>query len=290
MFRSKEMSGGIEMTISEPTKRISASAAANIFDESDFPANDTGFPFGANAPQDTQDFQDFQDSQGNSKTNNDFSRTNFENILSQPLAIYLRQVFEYSEMLKEDDKESWHSPVFFFARFCKAHPSIIDLPDHKAMQAVEKVMHTWDDLPRDRDPWEYYFDSGDADSAQIDFMNSWNSIRHIPFHDPLQNALRLAGQHPLKAAYERGNLYDRFISLAGWLQRLMHGKDIYLPTRTIAELLNCDQRTVSRLRRLAMRDGLLTIVKEHTFRSGGKSEATVFQFAIERFDALRDGE
>ena len=68
----------------------------------------------------------------------------------------------------------------------------------------------------------------------------------------------------------------------------MHGKGIYLPTRTIAELLNCDQRTVSRLRKLAVRDGLLTIVKEHTFRSAGKSEATVFQFALERFEALRD--
>ena len=68
----------------------------------------------------------------------------------------------------------------------------------------------------------------------------------------------------------------------------MQGKGIYLPTRTIAELLDCDQRTVSRLRKLAVRDGLLTIVKEHTFRSAGKSEATVFQFALERFEALRD--
>jgi hypothetical protein len=70
----------------------------------------------------------------------------------------------------------------------------------------------------------------------------------------------------------------------------MHGKEIYLPTRTIAKLLNCDQRTVSRLRKLAMRDGLLSVVKEHTFRSVGKSEATVFKFALERFEALRGEE
>jgi hypothetical protein len=121
------------------------------------------------------------------------------------LSVYLRQVFEYSETLKEDDTDAWHSPVFFFARYCKAHPSIIDLADDKAMQAVERVMRSWDDLPRNRDPWEYYFDSGDADTAQIDFMNSWNSVRHIPFHDALQNALRLAAQVSLSAAHRRGN-------------------------------------------------------------------------------------
>jgi hypothetical protein len=278
------------MTTSERTKQTLTSAAVQMSNESAFPMNATEFPFGANAPQDAQDSQDFQDSQRNTGTIIGFPCANSENILSQPLSVYLRQVFEYSETLKEDDTDSWHSPVFFFARFCKAHPSIIDLPDDKAMQVVEKVMRSWDDLPRGRDPWEYYFDSGDADSAQIDFMTSWTSIRNIPFHDTVQNARRLARQVPLKAAHRRGNLYDRFISLAGWLQRLMHGKGIYLPTRTVAELLNCDQRTVSRLRKLAIQDGLLHKVKEHSFRSTGKSEATVFQFALERFEALRDDE
>jgi hypothetical protein len=276
------------MSPNKQANQLFTSAAEEISNEPFSSTSVTDFHFGANAPQDAQDPQDFQDSQRNTKTTIGFSRADSENTLNLPLPVYLRQIFDYSETLKEDDTESWHSPAFFFARFCKAHPSIIDLADDEAMQAVERVMRRWDDLPRNRDPWEYYFDSDDADSARIDFMNSWNSIRHIPFHDPLQNALRLAGQVPLKAAHRRGNLYDRFISLAGWLQRLMRGKGIYLPTRTIAELLNCDQRTVSRLRKLAMRDGLLTIVKEHTFRSAGKSEATVFQFALERFEALRD--
>jgi len=276
------------MSTSERTKQIHTSAAVVTSEGSVSSVNSTEFPFGANAPQDAQDSQDLYDSQGNTETLSGLHCANSENILKLPLSIYLRQVFEYSEMLKEDDIESWHSPVFFFARFCKAHPSIIDLPDHKAMRTVETVMRSWDDLPGNRDPWEYYFDSGDADSAQIDFMASWSSIRHIPFHNTVQNALRLARQVPLKAAHERGNLYDRFISLAGWLQRLMHGKGICLPTRTIAELLNCDQRTVSRLRKLAIQDGLLHVIKEHTFRSTGKSEATVFQFALERFEALRN--
>lgn len=242
----------------------------------------------SNAPQDVQDSQDLQDSNRDTRTVTGVSRATSENILKQPLSAYLRQVYEYSEKVKEDDTESWHSPLFSFARFCKAHPSIIDLPDDKAMQAVEKVMCSWHDLPQKRDPWEYYFD--DADAARIDFMNSWNSVRHIPFHDALSNALRLAERKPLKPAHERGTLYSRFISLAGWLQWLMRGKGIYLPTRTIAELLSCDQRTVSRLRKLAIKDGLLTVAKEHTFRSVGKSEATVFRFSLERFETLPGGE
>lgn len=274
------------------TRRAIFSSDEDEFIDSPFSsasASEADFPFGANVPQDTQDSQDFQDSQGNSKTISDCSRSNSEKILSQPLTGYLRKAYEFSEKLKEDDTETWHSPLFFFARFCKAHPSIIDLPDDKATQAVESVMSTWNDLPRNRDPWEYYFgDAGDPDAARIDFMNSWNNIRHIPFHEPLSNALRLAEKSPLKTAHERGNLYNRFIGLAGWLQVLRRGENIYLPTRAVAKLLVCDQRTVSRLRKLAMQDELLTVVKQSSFRSAGKSDATEFRFAVERFNVLMD--
>jgi hypothetical protein len=68
----------------------------------------------------------------------------------------------------------------------------------------------------------------------------------------------------------------------------MSKKAILLPTRTVANLLDCDQRTVSRLRKLAIQDGLLTIVKGHSFRSTGMSEATEFRFAIEMFPVLGD--
>ncbi len=244
------------------------------------------FSFGADAPQDAQDSQDLQGSQGNSKTLSD-PFPSVSEALSGPLPDYLRQVYEYTEMLKEDDKESWHSPLFSFTRFCKPHRDLIDLPDYQAMQAVEAAMRAWDDLPLGHDPWVYFFNPEDRGEAQIEFMNAWNAIRHIPFRDVLHNALRLSQQFPLKAAHERGNLYDRFISLAGWLQWLHRERDIYLPTRTIDGLLACDQRTVSRLRRLAIRDGLLRVVKGPTFRSTGKSEATAFRFAIEHLESLR---
>jgi hypothetical protein len=59
-----------------------------------------------------------------------------------------------------------------------------------------------------------------------------------------------------------------------------------LPTRTIGPLLECDQRTISSLRKFALKDGFLTVVKEHRFRPGGKGEATEFRFAVDRFPLL----
>ncbi len=122
-------------------------------------------------------------------------------------------------------------------------------------------------------------------------MVSWDAVRHVPFHDVLSNALRLADNKPLKPPTERGKLYQRFISVAGWLQVLLSGKPILLPTRKVAALLGCDQRTVSRMRKLGVKDKLLVPVKEHCYRpAGGKSEATEFRFAIERYPVELSGQ
>jgi hypothetical protein len=245
--------------------------------------------------QDSQDFQDYQDSNRQTENNNGSSLTVSRQLLSLPLDQYVDVVLQFCAELRESEPEEiWRSPLFHFARFCKAHPSIIDLLDDEAMREVEKAMCDNQRLPRGCDPWEYFFPENQhgekvsGEDARLDFMSSWVSVRHIPFRDALQEALRLAQTRPLQPARKRIKLYERFISLAGWLQWLRDERGIYLPTRTIAELLSCDQRTVSRLRRLAIQDGLLRVVKKHTFRSAGKSEATEFRFAVERFQELKD--
>lgn len=254
--------------------------------------------FDSNVPQDAQDSQDFQDCQDSNRQTENNNRSSLpvsRQLLSLPLAQYVDIVLQFCAELRESEPEElWRSPLFNFARFCKAHPSIIDLPDDEAMRTVEKAMRDNRRLPSGCDPWEYFFPEdqhGEAvsgEDARLDFMSSWVSVRHIPFRDVLQKALRFAETRPLQPARRRVQLYERFISLAGWLQWLRNERGIYLPTRTIAELLSCDQRTVSRLRRLAIQDGLLRVVRKHTFRSAGKSEATEFQFAVEQFQELRD--
>lgn len=115
-------------------------------------------------------------------------------------------------------------------------------------------------------------------------------VKWVPGYDLLANAARIARENPLMPRHDRGELYRTFISLAGGLQRLIGDRTIYLPTRSIAHHLRCDQSTVSRLRKFAIADGLLTVTKRHHFQSKGKSTATEFRFALELFERRKNHE
>jgi hypothetical protein len=176
--------------------------------------------------------------------------------------------------------------MFTFARIAKAHNQLSDLGAWEAMAVIDGVMRTWDDLPEDSDPWEHYFQVDDGDAARIDFQSSWNAVRSLPGMDIMQNALRLSIEKPQKPPRDRGALYARFISLAGWLQTLMGYDRIFLPSRKVGELLSCDPTTVSSMKKFGVEDGLLEVVSEHVYSSRGKSKATEFRFSTELFPGL----
>ncbi|HZY60885.1 MAG TPA: hypothetical protein VFE38_00055 [Edaphobacter sp.] len=257
------------------------------------------FSSGANAPQDIQDsydsqdiqdsydLQDLKDNQGLSGYTERFRNAS---LLRLPLSQYVRLLIDYLNQPAEASLSTgWPSPMFDFARFCKAHPDVTALSDEDAVREIENVMYGFADLPKEDDPWSFYFpDARGSEAARLDFMASWISVRHVPFHNVVESASRLAEEMPLKPHHERGSLYQRFISLAGWLQRLMGDKAIYLPTRRIGEVLSCDQRTVSRLRKLAISDGYLMVLKPHHYSGRGRNDATAFQFALERFPEMED--
>lgn len=259
---------------------------------------DEDIPFlQVDAPQDAQDSQDSQDCQDlnrQTESDNGSSLAVSRELLTLPLKEYVIIVLQFcAELAASEPEEVYRTPLFNFARFCKAYPSVADLPDYEAMQKIEETMRELNIVPVSADPWEFLFPEDqhgnaiDGEFARLDFMSSWLSVRHIPFRDALQKAFGLSEANLLQPAHERGNLYRRFISLAGWLQALRAEHNIYLPSRIIGGLLSCDQRTVSRLRKLAIQDGLLKVVKGFKFRSLGKSEATEFRFAIGRFSELR---
>lgn len=90
---------------------------------------------------------------------------------------------------------------------------------------------------------DFYFPDIDGGAAaQLDFMASWIRVCHVPFHDVLSNAARLADETPLWPSHNRGEHYRVFINLAAWLQYLRGDDEIYLPTRKIAAILSCDQQ------------------------------------------------
>jgi hypothetical protein len=266
--------------------------------------SETDFSFGANVPQDSQDLQDYQDS----KDYQDFDdlqkypesigvvgqaqigdQPASDNPLTLPFVEYVRKALAFSDQESRDlDADAWHSSLFSFARLLKAHPDVRRMNESEAMQAVERVLSTLIEPPSSCNPWEHFFpDAGNSEAACLDFMVSWNAIRHIPFSEPLRDAVRLAQEKPLRLGSSKTPLYQRFISVAGWLQVQTGDRPIFLPTRNIAELLGCDQRTVSRLRTLAVQEGLLVQVKRHRFLSTGKSTATEFRFRTDRFESLR---
>jgi hypothetical protein len=199
----------------------------------------------------------------------------------------IRHTVNESEEEAYDPDQQWHSPMFAFTRLCRAHPDIRSLSDVEAMKAVEKVL---DKLPlhdpiTTLDPWERAFPlAGDTDAIKLNFMSAWSVVRCIPFHDIFGSAAELAKGKSWRSAKDRGPLFTRFITLAGELQLLMGNRPIMLPTRRVALHLECSPRTVTDLRRLAIKDGLLVVTQSHSFRSSGKSRATEFHFAIEQFN------
>jgi len=279
------------MTWPERTRYATTSSGLTTLDKVESLMERSGFPFDPDVPQDNQDSQDPYDLNRQTKNNNGSSQAFSRKLLDLPLKDYLRIVLEFCAQLREERSyDSWRSPLWDFARFCRAHPTVADLPDDEAVLVVEAELHTHTDLPAGVNPWEHFFPEGEdgeslsGELARLDFMTSWGSVRHVPFRDALHNALRLSEKRPLLPGHNRGKLYERFVSLAVWLQRLRPEATIYLPTRTVGELLGCDQRTVSRLRKLAIQDELLEIVKTHRFYSTSKGEATEFRVAIERFN------
>jgi Bifunctional DNA primase/polymerase, N-terminal len=235
-------------------------------------------------PTKSPDFtQETQDTQGNTRYPREMSKreSNAEAkaLLNLPLEKYLKQIIDFTAQM--ENSPAWNSPLFKFARFCKAHPVLSDLKDHEAMAAVEKALRTFEELPADRNPWDYYFPAaGSADEAQIDFLHCWTHIRNVPFQDVLGNALQLAKEKPLYSSTLRGDLYRRFINLSAWLQLLMGNQPIFLPCRKLSPLFGCSHTTIGQLAQMATKDGLLVIVGREHFSSTDNRKAREYQFNL----------
>lgn len=213
--------------------------------------------------------------------------------LSFPLAKYVRFVLMFLEANGLDYGDGtdgggrFVTPLFHFTRLCHAHLEIDRKTSDAAMRIVDGVLRAMDGLPAGKDPWTHFFPRAESeDAARIDFQTSWDAVRHIPFRDVLVNASRMATAKPLVSRLDRGRIYNNFISVAGWLQVIQGDQNIFLPTRRVAEILRCDQRTVSRLCSLAVRDGYLVQVAGFRFRSKGKSSASEFRFQVKWLQGL----
>lgn len=132
----------------------------------------------------------------------------------------------------------------------------------------------------------------DEEDFLTQFPNCWKKVRLLPGTNPLESAARFAEDHPLGLMPEHSEDatpgYIRFISLAGWLCTVVGTDRIKLPVREVGKALGVRPNTVSCYRQLAVEQGYLHLVANHTYNPSGKGEATEFRFPVHGWKCLSD--
>lgn len=204
----------------------------------------------------------------------DFHRVASEattSIWDLPFEAFVEYAVEHAER-EVVGVDGWRSQLWEFTRLIRGRCDEATKANH-AFGAVDKVVESLGG-------WFEVFEL-DRDEAHAEFVTSWPKIRFRPDEDPVDQALRKAEAHPVKAPARDDRRYptpgyDRFISIVGWLQVTMGDQPIYLPCRRIGDALRTTPRMVSMWRQMAIDEGILKITAEHEFRSKGGSKATEF--------------
>jgi len=171
--------------------------------------------------------------------------------------------------------QPYRSPLFEFVRSAKAHPRLGRNDAVTAAQIVDGHLASWGQS-EGGDPWAAQFPN--SDDPRTEFIDTWDKIKWP--RASLELALQSATIRPLKPLISYSSTYERFVSVAGHLQRSVDGP-ILLPCLKFASLLNCDPKSISRYRQLGVKSGIL-----HYHRRGRKiqREADEFKFAMEKFN------
>src|ERR1700722_8266374 len=202
-------------------------------------------------------------------------RISVEKLSVWPLRRYLwAAVLQAAHLddLREHTEQQWQTPAWDFGRFAKAHPLLVHLDENRALVEIERTIGRtfWTD--------HLHMEAADAEMA---FDCVWIECRAVPGYDPLTVAILEAKEAPAVEDHTLPAGYRTFLKVAQSLQRQLPTSSFMLPCHKLALMLACQPMTISRYRKKAIRDGYLKIVKSHSYRSVGKSEATEFQF-VER--------
>ncbi len=235
----------------------------------------------------------------------------FGKVVKQPFDRFMVDAYHFWRE-RSADEEEWKSVLFWFAWIIRGHTDMQRLlkSPAKAISKVETVMRGWTQSIKARrekppygsssDPWMDWF-GVDRYDARAEFVDVWQKARFLPGHSPLQQAFDEARRMRLLLSEEMRTIraaapsserderdYEFFISLAGHLQVAVGDQPIKLPCDALAVTLGVSKMTISRYRRWAIADKFIAVVKEHTFRSKGRSDATEFRFDVRWYSALAE--
>ena len=187
---------------------------------------------------------------------------------------FLEYIKDILEAEGDPDRPEWHTPLFHFTRAVKSQfPEGTKVDE--AFDEVDKVVRRlggWGKLE--------WVEIEDSEMAFEYFAHAWGKIRYRVGEGPLEQAFAKANSQPLETPRGRERRlagYDRFVSVAYWLQKVVGDRDILLPVRQVAELLGTDKHRVKVWRDWAVADGFLAVTQAHAFH-GGVGRATQFRF------------
>ena len=168
--------------------------------------------------------------------------------------------------------------MFEFTRYIKARKEFIACDGLNVAERLEPDLRLL--AAEDEDPWEYHFGGMGTDDGRAEFIETWHKIRTPADVDALQNAARIADRRPLQPKRRYSAKYCQLVSIARVLQMILRDKPIALPVERLAELLNCDRRTIGTYLKFALTKNLLTKVTPCV----PHQRAAEFSFAVDRFD------
>lgn len=188
-----------------------------------------------------------------------------------PWNLPLPEFIEYA--VKKCDNVKYDQQQFFLVRQLRSYfPQNTTAED--AFAQVLPILQKWPNF--------------DAETAMAYLVDTWGKIRFRETQTPLEQAAARAARTPLVTPRgQRFNAptYDRFVSIAGWLQVLMGDKDILLPCGKTADLMKTTKNMVSIWRRWAIEDGYLVLVEQHKFNTDTKF-ASKFRFNVRQWKCL----
>jgi hypothetical protein len=211
--------------------------------------------------QESEEFKDCQDPQDPKESKSDpFSARQYRDL---PAGEFLRLAWEASQA--NSWEETGCSPTWELCRHLHAHPRFQSLRGASLARVLRLA---------------------DIDEESIDVILS--EIERVKFAHgggPVDWAVLMASQHPLSdpegLELER---YNKFLSVAGWLQVSQGKRPIILPVDLLSSALEVSPRMISHWRQRAMRQGILREVRRHI----AHVRATEFVFDIDRFSILRE--
>lgn len=201
--------------------------------------------------------------------------------LDLPVTEHIRLAAEMNAEALET-AQRWQGSAWTFCRYMMSHPEFQGLNSQQALDRLNPILESM--FPQAQNPWEEVFDFVDSMGNFHDpighLMECWDLVENALGESPIEQAVRLAEEHPLKLSKYRSRIWEpflRFLSICHWLQEIVGDEPFFAPVRKFAEVLRVSPASVSNYRRYAEREGYLVLVKEHE----GRQKATEFRFVLE---------